>query len=54
MLTVRELYVRLDKKVGLNSLYDAIRRGQIKSFKIGRKILVPTSEVEDYVKRMVA
>ncbi|MFN7936586.1 MAG: helix-turn-helix domain-containing protein [Bryobacteraceae bacterium] len=31
--------------LGRNSTYDAIRRGQIRSIRLGRRILIPRSEI---------
>lgn len=54
LLTVPELHVRFCGAYGLNSLYAAIRTGRLKSVRVGRKILVPASEVEDFIRREVA
>jgi excisionase family DNA binding protein len=39
--------------IGRNSIYELLRAGRIKHIKIGRKLLIPSSEVEDFPKREV-
>lgn len=50
LITPDELYRRLGV-IGKSSIYDALRAGRIKHLRIGRKILVLESEVEDWPKR---
>ena len=54
LLTVPELHLKYDGAYGLNSLYAAVKTGRLKSVRVGRKILVPASEVEDFIRREVA
>lgn len=32
--------------VGRNSLYDALKRGDIQSFRVGKKIVIPTAPLK--------
>ena len=43
VLTVEELAEVLG--TGRTATYDAVRRGEIPSFKIGRKVVIPTAAV---------
>ena len=55
LLTPEEFRVQgLAKAIGKNSLYDMIRSGRIKSIRVGRKILIPSSELEDFPNREMA
>ena len=36
--------------IGRNGIYDLIRQGKIRSIKIGRKILIPISAIDDFLK----
>lgn len=42
--TVPEAAIRL--RVGKNTLYDAIKRGEVPSVRIGRRLLVPVQALE--------
>lgn len=44
VLTVQETAIQL--RLSLNSTYDAIKRGDIPSVKIGRRIVVPRAALE--------
>lgn len=35
--------------IGRNGIYDLIRDGQLRSIKVGRKILVPLSAIEEFL-----
>ena len=37
--------------MGSNSIYELIRASRIKHIRIGRKILIPRSEVEEFARR---
>ena len=39
--------------IGRNNLYELLRAKRIKSIKVGRKILIPASEVQDFPLREV-
>lgn len=36
-------------KIGLNKVYDLLRSGEIKSFKIGQKTRIPKVYLEEYI-----
>ena len=45
-ITPEELF-KLDLiPVSLNGIYDACRRGEIESFRVGRKIVIPTAPLK--------
>jgi excisionase family DNA binding protein len=35
--------------VGRNGVYDLIRSGQLRSIRVGRKILIPLAAIEDFL-----
>ena len=35
--------------VGRNGVYDLIRSGQLRSIRVGRKILIPLTAIEDFL-----
>ncbi|MEF2278786.1 helix-turn-helix domain-containing protein [Deinococcus sp. YIM 134068] len=35
--------------VGRNGVYDLIRTGQLRSIRVGRKILIPLSAIEEFL-----
>jgi excisionase family DNA binding protein len=43
--TIIELYEANEKKIGINTLRGWARAGRIKTVKVGRKYLVPKSEL---------
>ena len=47
VLTAEELAEFLG--IGLNLTYRCLRNGEIKSIKIGRKIIIPRHYIEDYL-----
>lgn len=49
----REFLEALGKPFGTVKLYELLRAGKIRSAKLGRKYLVPTSELTDFPKRVV-
>ena len=51
LLTITQFYEALDRTVGVNSVREAVRAGRIKSVEIGRKRLIPRSEVDEWPKR---
>ena len=53
-LSIPEFYRQLGGTVGTNSLYGLVRSGRIKSIKVGRKILIPRSELIDFPAREAA
>lgn len=48
VLTVREAATML--RLGLNSTYEAIRRGELPALRVGRRLLVPRAALEDLLK----
>lgn len=51
VLTPNEFWLETGKTIGRNSLYGLIQMGRLKHVKIGRKILIPRSELTDFFKR---
>ena len=43
--------VALGGTIGRNSIYELIRANRIKHVKVGRKILIPRSEAQDFPER---
>jgi hypothetical protein len=50
-LTVRQFHEAIGGIIGINKLYGLAHSGRLKSLKIGSKILVLTSEVENFFAR---
>lgn len=51
-LTVADFHDHFRPSVGLNTIYDLVRSGRIRSIKFGaRKILIPDSELVDWPQR---
>ncbi len=51
LLTPNEFLEALDHAVGRNSLYGLIQAGKIRHLRLGRKILIPRSEVINFPAR---
>lgn len=51
LLTPEEFRAGLDNAIGRNTIYSYLRAGKIKHVRIGRKILVPQSELVDFPQR---
>ncbi|GAA5436433.1 MULTISPECIES: helix-turn-helix domain-containing protein [Deinococcus] len=58
MTVIQESPARLTRKpeeaapmlgVGRNGVYDLIRSGQLRSIRVGRKILIPLTAIEDFL-----
>ena len=58
MTVIQEPAIRLTRKpeeaapmlgVGRNGVYDLIRSGALRSIRIGRKILIPVSAIEEFL-----
>jgi excisionase family DNA binding protein len=49
--SIKELYEVYDRAIGINTLYAFVRSGRIRSVHLGRKVLVPSSEVTDWPRR---
>ena len=58
MTVIQEPPVRLTRKpeeaapmlgVGRNGVYDLIRSGTLRSIRVGRKILIPLSAIEEFL-----
>jgi excisionase family DNA binding protein len=48
LLTPDEFWEGMQKVIGRNSLYGLIQAGRIKHIRVGRKILIPRSELTDF------
>lgn len=53
LLTPDEFRAALGNTIGRASIYELIRTGRIKYVSLGRRILIPLSEVESFVQREV-
>lgn len=51
VMSVREFYDAIQGVIGLNTLYEFARSGRLRSVRIGRRLLILTSEVEDFFDR---
>jgi excisionase family DNA binding protein len=51
LLKPREYHEALGGKIGINSLYSLIRAGRIRHIRVGRKILIPKTELENWLER---
>lgn len=51
LLTPDEFFEGLQKAIGRNSVYSLIQAGRIKHIHVGRKILIPRSELTDFPAR---
>ena len=54
LLTVDEFLAQMQGAIGRNSVYDLLRANRIKHLKVGRKILIPSSEVTGFIERETA
>lgn len=50
-LSPSEFFTEMKGSIGKNSLYGFIHNGRIKSIRVGRKILIPRSELTDFPAR---
>lgn len=48
LLTPEEFRAGLDNAIGRNTIYEYLKARKIKHVKIGRKILIPKSELVDF------
>jgi excisionase family DNA binding protein len=51
LLTPEQFWQALGKSIGKNAIYDFIDADRIRHIKVGRKILIPYTEVEDFITR---
>lgn len=51
LLTPDEFRDALGSAIGRGSIYELLRAGRIRHVKLGRKILIPRSEVEAFIER---
>lgn len=51
VLTIKQFHAAIDGAIGLNSLYELARCGRLKTVRIGRKLLVLASEVDNFFLR---
>lgn len=51
-LSPREFHRAMHGAIGLSAVYDALRANHIKSLRLGRKYLIPASEVGDFPRRV--
>ena len=49
--TIKELAEALG--CGMNKSYDLVHSGEMQSFKIGKKIMIPAHAVEQFIKKQV-
>lgn len=54
LLTPEEFWVGLGKTMGQRSIYGFIGSGKIKHIRVGRKILIPRSELKEFLIREAA
>ena len=58
-LVVRPLLVSVEQAAGLlgigrTTLYELIRRGEVRPIRIGRSVRIPRRELEAFVERLIA
>lgn len=53
LLTPDEFWEGMQKVIGRNSLYGLIQANRIKHIRVGRKILIPRSELTDFAAREI-
>lgn len=53
-LSPSEFFDEMKGTIGKNSLYGFIHSGRIKNIRVGRKILIPRSELTDFPTREAA
>lgn len=51
LLTIPELYAEYGGAYGINNLYNAAAAGKLRSVRVGRKVLIPRSEIEAFIQR---
>lgn len=51
VLTIKQFHAAIEGAIGLNSLYELARCGRLKTVRIGRKLLVLASEVDNFFLR---
>lgn len=51
LLTPEQFRQALGGAVGRNSIYELLKEGRIRSLSIGRKLLIPQSELTDWIQR---
>lgn len=44
--TVREFYEANERKIGINTVREWVKGGRIKSVRVGKKFLIPKTELE--------
>ncbi len=54
LLNIREFHSELGGAYGINALYNAAAVGKLKTVRVGRKVLIPRSEVEAFIQREAA
>lgn len=50
-LTPRQFYEAIEKIIGINTIYDLVRTGRLRSVKIGNRRLIPVSEIHAFFER---
>lgn len=50
-LSPSELWEALGRRVGRQAIYEALNGGRIRCMRIGRKYLIPRTEIEDWPNR---
>ncbi len=51
VLSVRQFHAAIGAVIGINTLYEYARSGRIRSVRIGRKLLILASEVDEFFER---
>lgn len=51
LLTPSEFHGELGGCIGRNSIYEMLRAGRIRSVRLGRKLLIPRSELTAFIER---
>lgn len=51
-LTFKEFKQATGDVIGTNNLYALLQAGQIKHLRLGKKYLIPSSEVQDFPRRV--
>ena len=53
LLTPDEFITEMGGAIGRNSVYGLLKAGRIRNIRVGRKIVIPRSEVQDFITREI-